>query len=188
MKPLSQIGVIGDYAHIEGGIHFRNYNIPLPPKIAPEELNRALNKLESLPTDQIPEISTLPSSSRMPFIPNYLFVGRQQDLIQIAKALKGGQTVAIGQIVAATGMGGIGKTQLACEFVHRYGQYFAGGVYWLNFESSKAVPAKVAACCRPGEEGLDLQTQIRLVLSTWRSALPRLLVFDNCEEAGLLAK
>jgi hypothetical protein len=32
MKPLSQIGVIGDYAHIEGGIHYSNYKIPLPPK------------------------------------------------------------------------------------------------------------------------------------------------------------
>ena len=188
MKPSSQFGVIGDYAHIEGGIHFRNYNIPLPPKIAPEELNRALNKLESLPTDRIPEISTLPSSSRMPFSPNYLFVGRQQDLIRIARALKGGQTAAINQIVAATGIGGIGKTQLACEFVHRYGQYFAGGVYWLNFEDPKAVWTEVAACSRPGEERLELETQIRLVLSSWQSGLPRLLVFDNCDEEELIAK
>ena len=188
MNSSSQIGVIGDRAHIEGGIHFPNYKIPLPPKIAPEELNRALNKLESLPTDRIPEISTLPSSSRMPFIPNYLFVGRQQDLIRIAKALKGGQTAAVSQSVVVTGIGGIGKTQLACEFVHRYGQYFAGGVYWLNFDDPKAVPTEVAACSRPGEEGLELQTQIRLVLSTWQSMLPRLLVFDNCEEAGLLSK
>ena len=188
MKPLSQIGVNGDYPHVEGGILFRNYKIPLPPKTPPEELNRALNKLESLPTDRIPEISTLPSSSRMPFIPNHLFVGRQQDLIRIAKALKGGQTAAVSQSVVVTGIGGIGKTQLACEFVHRYGQYFAGGVYWLNFEDPKAVPTEVAACSRPGEEGLELQTQIRLVLSTWQSALPRLLVFDNCEEAELLSK
>ena len=141
-----------------------------------------------MPTDRIPEINTLPSSSRMTFIPNYLFVGRQQDLIRIAKALKGGQTAAVSQSVVVTGIGGIGKTQLACEFVHRYGQYFAGGVYWLNFEDPKTVPAEVAACSRPGEEGLELQTQIRLVLSTWQSALPRLLVLDNCEDAGLLAK
>jgi tetratricopeptide (TPR) repeat protein len=124
----------------------------------------------------------------MPFIPNYLFVGRRQDLIRIAKALKGGQTAAISQIVAITGIGGIGKTQLACEFVHRYGQYFTGGVYWLNFDDPKAVPAEIAACSWPGEEGLELQTQIRLVLSTWQSALPRLLVLDNCEDAELLAK
>ncbi|MDL1963947.1 MAG: hypothetical protein LWW98_06360 [Deltaproteobacteria bacterium] len=145
MKSLIQTGVIGDYSHVEGGIHYSNYKIPMAPKIAPEELNRALNKLESLPTDRIPEISTLPSSSRMPFSPNYLFVGRQQDLIRIVKALKGGQTSAVSQIVAVTGIGGVDKTQLACEFVHRYGQYFAGGVYWLNFEDPKAVPARANA-------------------------------------------
>ena len=168
MKSSIQTGVIGDYPHVEGGIHFRNYKIPLPPQIAHEELNRALNKLESLPTDRIPEINTLPSSSRMLFNPNCLFVGRQQDLIHIARAFKGGQMAADSQIVAITGIGGIGKTQLACEFVHRYGQYFTGGVYWLNFDDPKAMQAEVAACSRPGEEGLELQTQIRLVLSSIR--------------------
>jgi len=58
----------------------------------------------------------------MPFAPNPLFVGRARDLKQLAAALKGNAGVppasaTIGQIAAATGLGGIGKTQLAsCQF------------------------------------------------------------------------
>ncbi len=39
---------------------------------------------------------------------------------------------------------------------------------------------------RPGFDDLDLENQVREVMSAWRSALPRLLVFDNCEEEVLL--
>jgi len=55
----------------------------------------------------------------MPLAPNPLFVGRGDELLQVGAALKGGDTVALGQVVASTGLGGLGKTQLAVEFVHR---------------------------------------------------------------------
>jgi len=96
--------------------------------------------------------------------------------------LKGGGTAAIGQIAAATGLGGIGKTQLASEFVHRYGQYFTGGFHWLNFADPSSVSAEVAACSRPGDGDFELETRVRMVLSAWQSKLPRLIVFDNCED------
>jgi tetratricopeptide (TPR) repeat protein len=133
----------------------------------------------------------------MPLSRNPLFVGRQEDLIQLARTLKGGETLAIGQLetTAATGLGGLGKTQLACEFVHRYGQYFAGGVFWLSLADPKAVPAEVAACGGAGAlelrsdfGNLPLEEQVRLVLAAWQSPLPRLLVFDNCEDPTLLAQ
>ena len=79
----------------------------------------------------------------MPLARNALFVGREEDLKALARALKAGETAAVGQLATVTGLGGIGKTQLASEFVHRYGQYFAGGVFWLSF----ADPAG-----RPGED------------------------------------
>ena len=77
---------------------------------------------------------------------NALFVGREPDLKALARALKAGGTAAVGQIAAVTGLGGIGKTQLACEFVYRYGQYFAGGVFWLSFADPAAIPAEIATC------------------------------------------
>ncbi len=159
------------------------------------DLDAALAQLEAMPLDQVPSVASLPPGSRMPLSPNPLFVGRQEDLKQIATALKGGDTAAIGQIAAATGLGGIGKTQLAVEFAYRYGQYFAGGVFWLSFADPAAVRAEAAACGEGGGldlpagfSGLPLDDQVRLVRSAWASPLPRLLIFDNCEEEATLAE
>lgn len=166
----------------------------IPPRpVDPNTLAEARQRLARLPLDTIPEIASLPTGSRMPLSHNPLFVGREDDLRALAKMLKVGDTAAIGQIAVVTGLGGIGKTQLACEFVHRYGQYFVGGVFWLSFADASAVPDEIAACgsagginLRPDFSSLPLQDQVDLVLAAWQSEMPRLLVFDNCEEEELL--
>jgi hypothetical protein len=143
--------------------------------------------LSSLPTDALPDRGPLPAGSRMPLAPNPLFVSRGDELLQVSRALRGGDTtVALGQVVASTGLGGLGKTQLAVEFVHRYGRYFAGGVFWLSFASADEIPLQVAACAGPGLQTHPLTERIQHVRAAWQSAVPRLLVFDNCEEESLL--
>jgi tetratricopeptide (TPR) repeat protein len=161
--------------------------LPLPDPVA------AVSWLASLPVDEIPERRPLPPGSSLPFPPNPFFVGRLDDLRTLARQLKGGEVSAIGHVepAAATGLGGIGKTQLACEFAHRYGRYFAGGVFWMSFADPAAVPTEVAASGRwlnldPRYEELPVERQVDLVRQAWQSPLPRLLVFDNCEEEELL--
>jgi hypothetical protein len=205
----SQVGAIGDHAHVEGGIHFDQreqrvdtqvnvagdyYANATPRRVDAATLAAAQEKLAALPTDELPPHASLPHGSRMPLARNPLFVGRERDLQALARALKGGQTTAIGQIAAATGLGGIGKTQLASEVVHRYGQFFAGGVFWLSFADPAGIRAEIAACGGPGAldlpnfAALSFEDQVRRVLSAWQSPLPRLLVFDNCEAEALLAQ
>ncbi|MCB9100912.1 MAG: tetratricopeptide repeat protein, partial [Anaerolineales bacterium] len=170
-----------------------------PPQPAPAETTppKAPLGLDSLPLDKIPEPAPLPAGSLMPLNKNPLFVGRQEDLLALASALKAGGATAISQVetAAATGLGGIGKTQLASEFVHRYGQFFDGGVFWLSFAEANAIPAEIAACGGAGalELRLDfgaypLNDQVRLVQAAWQSPRPRLLIFDNCEDPALLAQ
>ena len=161
------------------------YKITHARKIDSETVAAGLKRLAEMPAETVPEPSPLPQNSCLAFPQNKLFVGRQGDLKQLANILKGGNNAAIGQVASATGMGGIGKTQLASEFVHRYGQYFAGGVFWLNFADPASVPAEVANCCYPEESHFELEAQIKYVLSDWQSQLPRLLVFDNCEDEAL---
>ncbi len=191
--PTVQIGNTGRdiSGNIAGGnINQYNYNLIPPAPVDPETLAKAQTRLQSLPADHLPEPAPLPKGSRMPHARNPLFTGRQADLLTLARRLKQGNAAAIGQIAAAAGLGGIGKTQLAIEFVHRYGQFFSGGVYWLSFADADGVPAEIAACAQsagaPGVSSLPLPEQVNLVLQNWQSPLPRLLIFDNCEDQSLL--
>jgi tetratricopeptide (TPR) repeat protein len=91
-------------------------------------------------------------------------------------------------------MGGLGKTQLAVECAYRYGQFFAGGVFWCSFADPEGVPAEVAACgsgthlgLHPDYERLTLGDQVRLVRTAWSEPMPRLVIFDNCEDPELFA-
>ena len=158
-----------------------------PTPDAPARLADAQALLASVPTDALPPRAPLPPGSPMPLAPNPLFVGRGDELLQVAGALRGGDTtVALGQIVAPTGLGGLGKTQLTVELVHRYGRFFSGGVFWLSFASADEIPLQVAACAGPGFETRPLEERVQRVKDAWQGAVPRLLVFDNCEEEGLL--
>jgi len=157
----------------------------------------AQRKFLGLSLDEIPEIATLPPGSHMPIDHNREFVGRKESLKGLATVLKSSDALVINRVetVVLSGMGGVGKTQLASEFVHRYGQYFAGGVYWLNFTNADTAQTEIASC----GSMLDLETysnfnsqslhdKARLVLSTWETALPRLLVFDNCQDEELFTQ
>jgi hypothetical protein len=174
----------------DGGTAIVNvYAAAEPRALDPEELARALEQLASLPDDdRLPDLSSVSSGSRMSLHRNPLFVGRHEELRTLGRALK------TGRIAAVTGLGGNGKTQLATECVHRYGQYFAGGVFWVSFADSRAVAGEIAACggvghldLRPDFSHLTLDDQTRAVRTAWASPLPRLLVFDNCEDPQLLA-
>ncbi|MEZ4593458.1 MAG: tetratricopeptide repeat protein [Chloroflexota bacterium] len=141
------------------------------------------------PLDYLPEPQPLPPHSRMSYRQNHAFVNRHDELQKMAHALKNGQAVVI------SGSGGVGKTQLSVEFVHRYGHYFVGGVFWLNFADAENVPSEVAACggaealsLTPKFDKLDQDDQIRLVQQVWQQPMPRLLIFDNCEDKALLEK
>ena len=107
-------------------------------------LTAAQGLLAGLPLERIPDVAvSLPLCSRMPLRRNPLFVGREDELQALGATLKDGGKAAV------SGMGGVGKTQLACEFVHRYGPYFAGGVFWGD-SAIAAFPARGQGLGRSG--------------------------------------
>jgi tetratricopeptide (TPR) repeat protein len=134
------------------------------------------------PPDQLPEPGPLPPGSRLPFDRNALFTGRRDTLLALARAL-----LHAAALVLVQGMAGVGKTQLAVEFVCRYGRFFRG-VHWLNAAQPGAIPAEVAAC--GASMGLlpwsgELPVQVTQTLQAWQASGPRLVILDHLEEPAL---
>ncbi|NTU79077.1 MAG: tetratricopeptide repeat protein, partial [Chloroflexales bacterium] len=190
---LNQIVISGGYVDQVIGT-LNQYTIQLPPTPRVIDPAAAQELFDALPLEHIPEVASLPPGSRMPFARNPLFVGRAADLRWLAGTIKAAATAAIGQVAAATGLGGIGKTNLATEWAYRYGSFFAGGVFWLSVADPAGVPGEIAACGGPGTlglygeaDGLSQEEQVALVLRAWQEPIPRLIVLDNCEDEALLA-
>jgi hypothetical protein len=164
------------------GNQINNY-IKLEP--LPEiDLDEALARLQTLPTEVLSNTAPeqLPAWSRFQRLQQAYFVGRDQELLQIARTIKQGSTCLI-----TTGIGGAGKSSLASEFAYRYGSYFAGGVFWLSFADLQNIANEIADCGSKlrlfhEKEDLTLEERVERVKNEWQKAIPRLLIFDNCDQ------
>jgi hypothetical protein len=114
------------------------------------------------------------------------FIGRGELLARVRDALAGGGDAAV---QALYGFGGIGKTQLATEYAHRFaGEYDV--VWWVSAEQPGLIGEQFAAlaaqlgCAAPGTP-MDLMW--RAVSAALRARGKWLLVFDNAERPGDLA-
>ena len=141
--------------------------------------------------DKLPPGGDLPLGSHIPFPPNRVFTGREDDLLKTANSLlfSDSKGVSITQAAAvATGMGGIGKTQMAIEFCYIYGQFFHG-VHWIQADYNHDIDAEIATC--GSEMGLSpwpdkLDERVKLTIQAWKELGPRLVVFDNVEDYDLV--
>ncbi|MFD7184971.1 FxSxx-COOH system tetratricopeptide repeat protein, partial [Streptomyces sp. NPDC059904] len=112
------------------------------------------------------------------------FTGRDELLVRVRTGLAGAVAV-----LALDGRGGVGKTQLAIEYAHRFsGEYELA--WWVAAEDPALIPDQLAAlavatgCAHPDSPrdqamqalGEELRTRSR-----W------LLVFDNAEDPGALS-
>lgn len=154
------------------------------------KLRKALSLLGTLPTTTVPAVAPLPTPNTVPHRVNEQFVGRDADLMALANLLKAQHTTAI----VSDACDGVGKTQLASAFAHHYGQYFLGGVFWLDASSETALIASIAACGEKTTMAVDgfqtlssIDEKARRVLQAWQDFMPRLLIYDNLDDARLLA-
>jgi hypothetical protein len=135
---------------------------------------------------QGPAVSNLPPRNRT-------FTGREGLLTRLHQQLTAGEVGASRPVAvlagALYGLGGVGKTQLALEYAHRYGADY-DVVWWIPSENSLTIPTMLARLAR--RLGLAIQGDqeelVELVLDALRARDRWLLVFDNAEQPEELAR
>lgn len=90
---------------------------------------------------------SLPPVWNIPYPQNRLFTGRQELLTQLATTLHTGQPTALSQPHAITGLGGIGKTQLALEYAYRHRRDYRA-VLWALADTRENLLSSYLALAR----------------------------------------
>ncbi len=111
---------------------------------------------------------------------NRNFTGRERLLAAIHLSLQQGRPVAV---TALHGLAGVGKTQLAAEYAHRYADDYSL-IWWIDAEQIPLIGEKIAALAGP--LGLPGDGPASVIAATVLAALARrtgwLVVFDNAED------
>src|SRR5690349_20221582 len=81
----------------------------------------------------------------VPYGHNVTFAGRKQTLADLRKHFMTGETSTAIQII--TGIGGIGKTQVAAEYAHLYRKEYSF-VFWLHAEVAVTLDSEYANIAR----------------------------------------
>src|SRR5579864_8613875 len=85
--------------------------------------------------------SLAPKMQNLPFPPNPFFTGRESELLQMSRLFEQNERIAISQPISVSGLGGIGKTQLALEYAHRSYPDVYHSVFFVNAADKASLAA-----------------------------------------------
>ncbi|MEU7347657.1 FxSxx-COOH system tetratricopeptide repeat protein [Streptomyces bacillaris] len=120
------------------------------------------------------------------------FTGRSLVLERMRDQLGGGMAVVLPQPQTLYGLGGVGKTQVALEYVHRFMADY-DLVWWISSEQADDVIASLAELAvRLGAQGgEDMAAASQEAVDLLRRGVPSdrwLLVFDNADDPETLRR
>jgi tetratricopeptide (TPR) repeat protein len=133
-----------------------------------------------------PQRPRLPSSVGLPGVWNVRrrnpdFSGREAEMGRLRTGLLSGQQAVV---QALHGMGGIGKTQMALEYAHRFASQY-DLVWWVDAEQADQLPVRYTELAgRIGIAKSDAGTEAnaRALLQDLRMRHRWLLILDNAEQ------
>jgi len=114
-------------------------------------------------------------------------IGREDALAAVRRQLTAEKRTAIGHTASFSGLGGLGKTQLAVEYAHLYKDSYPNGVIWLNadqdIEAQLTKLAVDATWIAPESEHKDKLAVARQRLRSYGDCL---FIFDNVEDQEVI--
>lgn len=127
----------------------------------------------------------------VPFPRNPFFTGREEILEALHGQLTSQQAVALTQSSALSGLGGVGKTQIALEYAYRYGLEYSA-VFWVASETEALVVTSLLRIGQvlqlPGYDDKDQQRGVEAVQRWLTMHGQWLLIWDNVEDLDLLER
>lgn len=119
------------------------------------------------------------------------FVGKVNDLWALHDILRDKGAAVVEGVGVVSGMGGLGKTQLAIEYVNRFTMCYPGGIFWVDAERGLSA---VIAQLLPGLPHAEIDNtlgegeQLICLWNTLSRSQHVLIVFDNFPENESLRK
>src|SRR5450755_3445886 len=149
-------------------------------------IRRVIEQLPLLSVSTSP--AALPPIWNIPYPQNPLFTGREELLTQLATTLHAGQPTALSQPQAISGLGGIGKTQIAVEYAYRSrGDYQA--VLWAQADTRENLTSSyltVAALPNLPEKSEQESARVIAAVKNWlQRHMGWLLILDNADDLAL---
>jgi tetratricopeptide (TPR) repeat protein len=123
----------------------------------------------------------------LPYPRNPFFLGRDTELAQIHIYLQGAPISP--KALAISGLGGIGKTQLALEYAYRHSQDYRA-ILWAHAESAEALASSSIALASllqlPEREDKEQNVTIQALKNWLETHHDWLLILDNADELTIL--
>jgi len=127
----------------------------------------------------------------IPYPRNDFFTGREETLAQLHTRFKADNATALSQRHAISGLGGVGKTQMAVEYAYRHRQDYQS-VLWARAESRETLTSsfvEIATLLHLPEKNAQDQTLTVNAVKRWLEAnWEWLLILDNADELAVVGE